>query len=267
VEAQIEREIHQDINAMGEDPYHSGGAAHEGANEVHGAHEGGNEVHANEVHEAHEGTTTVAAVGGAPIVDTQYTGIHLDEQGNLSDIDFQRKVKEILTENGIKFLPNVELVTYKSLPDTKNEFAEIFVDMDTLNVRRPDVLKKRILGLTSYFRSAQESLLPSFVMSDGANDMNPQYHIEYVEMSDQQFIDYAKLDYQKIIPIVRKYFSPSKQINDIVKNLEHKYTLDYDNICVLFYRGNDKITEINLSQLDFYYSGIFLFEKSFFGFT
>jgi hypothetical protein len=73
-----------------------------------------------------------------------------------------------------------------------------------------------------------------------------QYHWTY------QFIDYAKLDYQKIIPIVRKYFSPSKQINDIIKNIEQKYTLDYDNICVLFYRGNDKITEINLSKYSDY---------------
>jgi hypothetical protein len=62
--------------------------------------------------------------------------------------------------------------------------------MNTLTVRRPDVLKKRILGLTSYFRSAQESLLPSFVLSE--NKINPQYHIEYVEMSDHQFLDYAK---------------------------------------------------------------------------
>ena len=172
VKEQIEREIHQERNEVGEDQYHSGGAS---VTDVHG--------YANEVG---------ASYGGAPIVDDQYSGVRLDEQGNLSDIDFERKIKEILTEHGIKFLPKVEVVTYKSLPDTKNEFTEIFVDMETLTVQRPDVLKKRILGLTSYFRSAQESLLPSFVLSDGSNGLNPQYHIEYVEMSDQQFIDYAK---------------------------------------------------------------------------
>ena len=62
--------------------------------------------------------------------------------------------------------------------------------MNTFNVQRTDVLSKRILGLTSYFRSAQESLLPKFVLSD--NTINPQLHIEYVEMSDHQFVDYAK---------------------------------------------------------------------------
>ena len=151
VKTQIEHEIHQERNALGEDRYHSGGAA---------------------------------------IIDNEYRGVRLDEQGNLSDTDFERKVKEILTENEINFLPKVELVMYKSLPDTKNEFSEIFINMETLNVQRTDVLKKRILGLTSYFRSAQESLLPSFVLSE--NDINPQYHIEYVEMSDHQFVDYAK---------------------------------------------------------------------------
>ena len=149
----IEREMHDAINNVGEDPYHSGGAV---------------------------------------IVDNRYAGIRLDEQGNLSDVDFERKVKEVLTEHGIQFLPKIEVVNYKSLPDTKAEFTEIFVNMDSLTVQRPDVLQKRALGLTSYFRSAQESLLPSFVLSEERDTYNKQYHIEYVEMSDQQFIDYAK---------------------------------------------------------------------------
>jgi hypothetical protein len=41
----------------------------------------------------------------------------------------------------------------------------------------------------------------------------------------------------------KKYFSPSVEINKIVDNLEKKYNLIYENICVLFYRGNDKIRE------------------------
>jgi len=206
VKAQIEREIQQDINAMGEDPYHSGGA-----NEVHGAHEG-------EVHGAHEGENEVHEVhGGAPVVDSKYAGVRLDEQGNLSDADFQRKVKEILTEHDIKFLPKVEVESYKSLPDTKNEFAEIFIDMDTLTVQRPDVLKKRILGLTSYFRSAQESLLPSFVLAGDANGLNPQFHIEYVEMSDHQFIDYAKERNTEISREPKKKKSQAEENKELLK--------------------------------------------------
>jgi hypothetical protein len=34
--------------------------------------------------------------------------------------------------------------------------------------------------------------------------------------------------------------------------MECKYSIDYDNICVLFYRGNDKITETSICGYDEY---------------
>ena len=77
-------------------------------------------------------------------------------------------------------------------------------------------------------------------------DINIKYHWE------DQFENYAQVDYKGIVPIIRKYFAPSKQIQDIIHVLEKKYCLDYDNICVLFYRGNDKITETKLPNYDDY---------------
>ncbi len=58
-----------------------------------------------------------------------------------------------------------------------------------------------------------------------------------------QFENYSNLDYKHITPVIKKYFSPSVEINEIVNNIEKKYNLLYENICVLFYRGNDKNTE------------------------
>lgn len=58
-----------------------------------------------------------------------------------------------------------------------------------------------------------------------------------------QFKNYANLDYKCIIPLIKKYFSPSVEINKIINNIEKKYKLLYENICVLFYRGNDKNRE------------------------
>lgn len=58
-----------------------------------------------------------------------------------------------------------------------------------------------------------------------------------------QYLDYKTLDYEKICPFVRKYFSPTQKIRDIIRGVEKQYSLDYKNICVLFYRGNDKETE------------------------
>ena len=67
-----------------------------------------------------------------------------------------------------------------------------------------------------------------------------------------QFNDYSTLHYAQLTPIVKKYFSPSVEINHIITNIEQKYNIDYDNICVLFYRGNDKIREGQLCEYSEY---------------
>lgn len=61
-----------------------------------------------------------------------------------------------------------------------------------------------------------------------------------------QFLDYSKLDIESIRPFIKRYFAPSHQIKDVISHLENKYKIEYDNICVLFFRGNDKFTESHL---------------------
>jgi hypothetical protein len=58
-----------------------------------------------------------------------------------------------------------------------------------------------------------------------------------------QFVDYSIIEYNNLNPLITKYFSPSQNIKDIITSIECKYCLDYDNTCVLFYRGNDKNSE------------------------
>jgi len=72
-------------------------------------------------------------------------------------------------------------------------------------------------------------------------DVNIIYPINYKET--HQFKNYNDLDYTCITPLIKKYFSLSVEINKIVNNIKKKYNLIYENICVLFYRGNDKNTE------------------------
>lgn len=67
-----------------------------------------------------------------------------------------------------------------------------------------------------------------------------------------QFILYSDLDYSNITPLIKKYFSPSNVIKTIINDMELKYNLIYENICVLFYRGNDKVTETHLCNYDEY---------------
>ena len=77
-------------------------------------------------------------------------------------------------------------------------------------------------------------------------------YYSYNGVSEFQFADYSILDYKNIVPFIVKYFSPSIQIANIIDYITKKYNLVYDNICVLFYRGNDKHTETALCNYEEY---------------
>ena len=109
----------------------------------------------------------------------QYEGVNVDERGQLSDEDFVKFVVAVLKSEDIKVLPgSIRVETYKALPDTLEQFMGYFIDKQTNLIKNADLLKRRILGLTSYFRSIEE-LMPRF---EKALDLN----IVRVPMSDFQ---------------------------------------------------------------------------------
>jgi len=67
---------------------------------------------------------------------------------------------------------------------------------------------------------------------------------------EPQFSPYKEMDLKNITPLIKKYFTPVKEIQDIIVNLENKYALDYDNLCVLFYRGIIKSSETPIASYD-----------------
>jgi hypothetical protein len=69
-----------------------------------------------------------------------------------------------------------------------------------------------------------------------------EYNTDSIIRKEPQFLPYNEIDFN-IIPFIKKYFTPSKNIYDIINKIEEKYNIDYSNLCVLFYRGNDKICE------------------------
>lgn len=81
---------------------------------------------------------------------------------------------------------------------------------------------------------------------------NTEKEISYVNHIDYdwgQFWNYKEIDYSSLQPFIEKYFTPSEEIENIIKRMEKKYAIEnYNNICVLFYRGNDKITETRLCE-------------------
>ena len=69
-----------------------------------------------------------------------------------------------------------------------------------------------------------------------------------------QFENYKDLDYKNLNNFIVKYFSPSDSILNYITIFEEKYiknnNFNYENLCVLFYRGNDKNTETELCGYD-----------------
>lgn len=87
---------------------------------------------------------------------------------------------------------------------------------------------------------------------DELKDININYERDVDFKEHYQYKKFHKLDYEKLKPFIKKYYSPNDNILKIKKTIEDKYKIDYNNICVLFYRGNDKATETLLPSFDEY---------------
>lgn len=105
--------------------------------------------------------------------------VRLNMQGNVNSADFDRLVRRELEARNVNII-NSEINEYKALPDELEEFSKLFLDPTTNMLINRDLLSRRIIGLTSYFRSAVESLMPRY-------DPDQDFHLVNVPMSDTQF--------------------------------------------------------------------------------
>jgi hypothetical protein len=100
-----------------------------------------------------------------------------------SDTEFEKRIIGILKRNNIDVLVSgIKINNKKALPDTLDLFEGQYIDNVTKQIKNLPALNRRILGLSSYFRSAQESLLPRFTRTIGRD-----YHIVKIPMSNFQF--------------------------------------------------------------------------------
>ena len=128
--------------------------------------------------------------GGSSEVFDKYNGVKLDETGNINDDVFVDTVKRILAKNEIEVITgNITVEPYKCLPDESDSFLNMFIEPGAQKMKNENVFKRRILGLTSYFRSAQEKLLPQYV----ENENGGIFHIVRAPMSDYQFGIYERI--------------------------------------------------------------------------
>ena len=136
-------------------------------------------------------------VNKVPGKDNMYAGVKLEvgERGEISNANFIDLVTRILKKNSINVQANgVTVHEYKALPDTLDEFKNYFLEANG-SMKNPAMFKRRILGLTSYFRSAQESLMPKYTKENPAD-----FQLIKIPMSDFQFSVYeeARIQERKI---------------------------------------------------------------------
>lgn len=127
----------------------------------------------------------------------------------------------------------------------------------------------RLGSIVHYFNN--EKRLPRYVDSynqfrlykDYNTDVTFQYFEHYNSIDEdityegpidyhdeKQFTFYKDLNFEKITPFIRKYFSPSRVVQSKIEQITKKYTIDFENTCALFHRGHDKITETEICSYD-----------------
>ena len=96
----------------------------------------------------------------------------------------------------------------------------------------------------------EKSIIEQFFL-EKVNGKISFFHPILFKQSDQ-FTDYRKLPLADILPFIRRYYTPSASIDQLVEDLEKKHKIKSDNTCVLFYRGNNKATETQLPPYEDY---------------
>lgn len=70
------------------------------------------------------------------------------------------------------------------------------------------------------------------------------------EPGEVSFGDYSKLHFEDVNPFLYKYFSPSDAVWNICSKYEANYQIDFQNTCAIFYRGNDKKRECEITPYE-----------------
>lgn len=143
-----------------------------------------------------------------------------NEIGNLSDSEFEKMIISTLATRDIKINPgSIQIETFKALPDKYDQFKAYFIDDKNGAMKNINLFQRRILGLASYFRSAQEQLMPKF---DKITDLR----IIEIPMSDYQFGVYEQARVQeRKLELRNKRKKAKSQGNDIYEDSISTYRI------------------------------------------
>lgn len=160
-----------------------------------------------------------------------YNGVILDETGNIDDKTFKDLIIDTLQKHDLQInKKSVKEHSFKAIPDDADIFNRTFINPD-YTLKNKHLLQTRILGLTSYFKSAEEKLLPSFILTKEGS----RFHIISTEMSDYQFSEYEKIrknEADSDIKALKRSRKKSNITNDI-NNINSSYRI-FSRLCCNF---------------------------------
>jgi superfamily II DNA or RNA helicase len=100
------------------------------------------------------------------------------EQNNYSEPEFLDYLRSILPSD-----IQINIKNYTAFPNTEDEFMKLFYDTAKNQIKNKELFKSRIMGMISFYRTQDKSLIPS---------VNRNELVE-VPMSDYQFVNYASV--------------------------------------------------------------------------
>ena len=114
-----------------------------------------------------------------------YAGVIRSTNGDESNEQFLQKIKKMFASEQIQSEEPI-ITNFTALPDNfedfKNKFLKINPDtFEIVGVKELPLFQRRILGLVSYFKSAQEQLMPRLL----------DIKLELVPMSNMQYSEYV----------------------------------------------------------------------------
>ena len=147
--------------------------------------------------------------------DGVYKGVSnfkVGKRGEVSDADFIKLVTSILNKNEIDVVTsNIKVENFKALPDTLDSFKNYFINPTNNNLTNENLFKRRVLGLTSHFRSATEKLMPEY-------NKDVDLRVLKIPMSDYQFGIYeqARIEERKLETANKRRARKDDVFNDSV---------------------------------------------------
>ena len=118
-----------------------------------------------------------------------YNGVEYSNDYSITNEEFIASIKKTLNDNKIKVEDSgIKLEAHRALPDNYDDFKNLFMDSKN-NIKDIELLKLRIIGLTSYFPDIIE-LLPKY-------NKSTDFEVIKIPMSDFQFPIYEKARVQE----------------------------------------------------------------------